>query len=178
MSLLDDARKTLESAGYSTLSSPSTDLFYFEDSSLLGIVWHAPSVPALLDGWRSRQDSFLNERDRSLRRANEKSWNVYCVALTEDEPTPENLLRLAQIEDDFSGTRKIARAGVRAPSQLTRALLPLLPIQNRLSLSGTDSIERLQARLSSIDEQLARTLLMPAKAETVAQLILEKHEDS
>jgi hypothetical protein len=177
MSILDDARKLLESVGYSTISGQTNDTFSFEDSALLGFVWGAPSVDALLEGWQRRQDDFLSLRNRELRRAREKSWNVYAVLLTEDEPEEKQFAELAAIEEDFRGTRKIARGGLRATFQISRALLPLLPIQNSLSLGDIDATSRLRARLSSIGAKTADLLLDPMLTQSGVELIIDADEN-
>lgn len=177
MSILDDARKILESAGYMTISGQGQDTFYFEDGSLLGFVWEAPSVTILLSGWQKKQDDFLKQQDHELRKAKEKSWNVYSVLLTEDEGTQEQLSELARTEEDFRGTRKIARSGVRATSQVVRALLPVLPIQNLLSLGESDAMSRLHARLGSISGKVAQGLLQETATDRTIDLIVDSDEN-
>jgi hypothetical protein len=176
MSILIEASNILETAGYSILQS-SQESFAFEDSSLLGFVWESPSAAVLLGEWRARQDAFLSQRDRSLRRANQKSWNVYCVALTQGEPSPEELSQLAHVEDDFAGTRKIARGGMRTPAQISQALLPLLPIQNRLGFARVDAYTRLRSRLDALDKDLASALLDSPNSEVAIAGILNGDEN-
>jgi hypothetical protein len=177
MNVLETARKLLESVGYLTISMQDADIFSFEDPTLLGFVWNAPSVGIILSSWQEKQDDFLKRRDRELRRAKEKSWNVYSVFLTEEESTKERLLELARIEDDFRGTRKIARSDLRVISQVTRALLPLLPIQNQLSLGEFDATHRLRARLKSINEKMAEVFLQQKLSETAIESILDADEN-
>src|SRR6266851_2061633 len=130
MNLLTEARRLLESSKYRTFSAASNDVFYFEDSSLLGFVWMASSPSVLLEEWQRRQDSFLHEKDFQLRQSKDKSWNAYSVLLTEPDVSGGQASGLLKIEEDFRGTRKIAKAGLHTIGQLTRALLPLLAIQN------------------------------------------------
>ena len=177
MAILDDARKILESAGYTTISGQTGDVFSFEDSALLGFVWAAPSVAYLLESWQKKQDDFLNVRDRELKRAKEKSWNVYSVLLAEDDPKEEELSELARIEEDFRGTRKIARGGLRAIFQLNRALLPLLPIQNNPFLGDVDAMSRLRVRLTPVGEKTAELLLQPTITETTIESIVDADEN-
>ena len=47
-------------------------------------------------------------------------------------------LRYAEIEEDLTGTRKIARSGIRDSSDLRAALLPLLPLQSAPKLEAVD----------------------------------------
>jgi hypothetical protein len=178
MNLLGEARTILGSAGYATMSGQADDIFSFEDSTLLGFVWVAPSVQALLEGWQKKQDDFLSARDRELRRAKEKSWNVYSVLLTEDEANEGQDADLMRVEEDFRGTRKIARSGLRATYQVNRAILPLLPIQNRLSLGDVDVLSRLRDRLTSINGRMAEILLQETSTESTVDLLLDADENS
>src|SRR5882724_632535 len=99
MNLLAEARRLLESSKYKTFSGASGEVFYFEDSSLLGFVWIAPSPGALLEQWRRLQDSFLREKDLQLRQSKDKSWNVYSVLLTEPDVTADQANEFLKIEE-------------------------------------------------------------------------------
>ena len=179
MSILgSEARNILESAGYVTIPGQTEDIFSFEDATLLGFVWVTSSVTSILSEWQRKQDGFLRDRDRELRRSKEKSWNVYSVFLTEDDAKDEQHSELAKIEEDFRGTRKIARSGVRSMSQINRALLPLLPIQNRLSLGDIDVASRLRTRLAAISKNVADALLQQTTTDNAVDLILDADENS
>lgn len=178
MNILAEARRILSAAGYTTLSGKADDTFNFEDQTLLGFVWQARSTAELLNSWQKKQDEFLSDRDRALRKAKDKSWNVYSVALTEEESSQDQLAELARIEEDFGGTRKIARNGIRSTLQITRALLPVLPIQNSLSLGDIDATVRLRARLSSIHEKVAKAFLEPTSIQNAIDVILDADENT
>jgi hypothetical protein len=178
MNLLAEARRLLESSKYKTFPAPGGDLFYFEDSSLLGLVWIASSPGVLLEQWRRLQDSFLHEKDLQLRQSRDKSWNAYSVLLTEPDVSGNQDNEFLRIEEDFRGTRKIARAGLHSVSQLTRALLPLLAIQNLVELERDDSKERLRSRLSRLSPRLLEAFLEQEKSEEAGRMVVSHYENS
>ncbi len=177
MDLLAAARRALETAQYVTRSGPSKDTFIFEDESLAGFVWIAPDVPSILKNWQAKQGTFLADKDEQLRKSRGKSWNVYSVFLTEDDPSPDEENKLVLIEEDFRGTRKLARAGLRTSSHIARALLPLIPLQNLVVLGEEDAMSRLKTRLAAIPGALLDAILGSATAAQVTELIRRSHED-
>lgn len=177
MNLLTEARRLLESSRYRTFSGASDDLFYFEDASLLGFVWAAPNPDVLMEQWQHRQDSFLQEKSLQLRQSKDKSWNAYSVFLTEPEVSPAQIYALLKIEADFRGTRKIAK-GLRTIDQVTKALLPLLAIQNPVELGRDDSKERLRSRLNRLHPRLLEALLEQEKPEEAAKMVVSYYENS
>jgi hypothetical protein len=176
MNLLETARKILEVGRYTT-AGQFEDSFYFEDETLFGLVWIAPSVDLIMQDWEQRQDRFLVERDRQLRRLKEKSWNAYTVMLCEAEPTEDQNVELYKIEENFRGTRKIIGVGLRAPSQVMRALYPLIQIQNLVRLQDTNAIDRLRRRLSSTQPNILDALLKSESPEDMAKMLLTDHEN-
>ncbi|MFY9730743.1 MAG: hypothetical protein WAK24_09050 [Candidatus Acidiferrales bacterium] len=178
MNTLAEARRLLESSKYRTFPADSNDVFYFEDSSLLGFVWIASSPDVLLEQWRRLQDSFLREKDLQLRQSKDKSWNAYSVLLTEPDVSGDRANEFLKIEEDFRGTRKIAKAGLHTISQVTRALLPLLAIQNLVELERDDSKERLRSRLSRLSPRLLEAFLEQEKSEEAGRMIVSYYENS
>lgn len=148
MSLLHDVEAVLITAGYETRLAPEPkESVYFEDDSIFGFCVTYPSVADLLANWIGNQERFLVTNAPSLRRANQKAWNCYAVHLTQARQDDEELRQLLEIEEDFRSTRKIARASVASAGDLTRALYPLLPIQNVVRIRGGNSNQDLAERL-------------------------------
>ena len=140
-------------------------------------MWIAPDAPSILKNWRAKQGTFLSDKDEQLRKSKGKSWNIYSVFLTEADPSPDEENELVLIEEDFRGTRKLARAGLRTSSQIARALLPLIPVQNLVVLGEEDAMNRLKTRLASIPGALLDAILGSATAAQVTELIRRSHED-
>jgi hypothetical protein len=178
VNLSAESQRLLESSKYRTYPGAKKDFFYFEDSSLLGFVWIAPNPAALVDEWQQLQDSFLRDKDLQLRKSKDKSWNAYSVLLAEPDASSDQVHALLRIEEDFRGTRKIAKAGLRTVAQLTRALLPLIAIQNLVELERDDSKERLRSRLNRLDPALLEALVEREKPEEAGKMMVIHYENS
>jgi hypothetical protein len=127
--IIETAQLALEEAGYIVMRRPGDHgAFTFEDSAVLGLLKTCPSADFIFSEWQRVQDEFLREFAGPLRRVPLKAWNTYLVLLTPEPPTVQLRRRLAVIEEDFAGMRKIAVAEVLSSSDVTRALAPLLPV--------------------------------------------------
>lgn len=166
--LIDEARIVLEESGFATfLPTPDASALTFEDISVLGQVHVLDSADDVLAKWQLLQDTFLRESAERLSRDASKAWNVYTVLLTSDSPSAEVTARLFSIEDDFRGTRKIARSGVLSRQDVSAALAPILPLQNVLSVGVLDAKQRLAERLRPINPALEK-LVGDASVESIA----------
>jgi hypothetical protein len=171
-SLIDDARSLLEGSGFATfVAAPDAPSLTFEDISVLGQVHALDSADAILANWQLLQDTFLRENAERLSRDASKAWNVYTVLLTRDSPVDEAAAQLFAIEDDFRGTRKIARCGVLSRQDVTAALAPILPLQNVLSVGVVDAKVRLAERLRTISPPL-ESLVGDASVESVVAMLV------
>jgi hypothetical protein len=177
LDLVSAARRLLDGAGYATRVASSVDSLIFEDDSLFGFVWVAPDVRSILESWHEKQAAFLRDRDQQLQKSRGKSWNIYSVFLAESDPSPSDENSLALIEEDFRGTRKLARAGLHTTSQATRALLPLIPLQNLVVLGEEDTMIRLKARLVSMPGNLFDAIVDSTAPAQLADFFRRLHED-
>jgi hypothetical protein len=175
MNLLEEARKLLEENAYEVGSSGS-DQIQFEDASLMGFLWAATSAEALLSQWQGRQDSFLRKNAPMLRKSEYKTWNIYAVFLTDATGEPSQLIQIKQIEEDFRGARKIARANITITSQLVNALYPFLPIQNIVPFEPQDALQRVRDRLSELPSSAVDALLNSETPENAVRAFLEAYE--
>jgi hypothetical protein len=157
-------------------SSNVLDELQFEDDSLMGFVWTAPSVGKLLSEWKSRQDGFLRRSAHLLRTAEMKSWNLYAVLLTQDSPSEAERGSLVAVEEDFRSTRKIVQAELTTPSKIRRALYPLLPIQNVVAIEREDVLQRFRHRLTNVPGQALNALFSDDVPDRSVKLFVEAHE--
>ncbi len=139
-------KQVLERAGYGISDRGGTQ-FYFEDDSLMGVVFVYQTVTELLEAWSNDQRDFLKNNATRLRDAPEKTWNLYCVFLTPSDAIESDEYSVSQIEEDFRATRKVAKTGVATAEDALVALLPLLPLQNEVSLGVPDIQKELKDRL-------------------------------
>lgn len=170
--LVDDVRVVLEGAGFATFAPrPDSLALQFEDISIIGLVHVLDTVDEILTKWQLIQDDFLRENASRFMRDTTKAWNLYTVLLTAEVPSHETAAWLFAIEDDFRGTRKIARAGVVSREDLTAALAPILPLSNVLAVGLVDAKQRLLERLAAVSPAL-RNLATGAPAEAIAASLL------
>ena len=149
--LIDDVRTELKAAGFATLlPRPDSLALHFEDISIMGQIHVLGSADEIVTKWQVVQDEFLKHNASRFLRDATKAWNLYTILLTAQTPAPEVAARLFSIEDDFRGTRKIARAGVTTREDVAVALAPILPLRNVLAVGIVDAKERLVERLGAV----------------------------
>lgn len=172
--LLVQLRELLESAGFTTFRpGPASQILHFEDISLMGQVHVLESAAAIVDSWERLQDEFLRQNASRFLRDATKAWNLYTVLLTA-QPADEHMSAgLFKIEEDFRGTRKIARAGVASRDDVSAALAPVLPLQHLLLVRLADAKLRLQDRLSASHPGLS-AVASSSGAEAIADALLER----
>lgn len=155
---MTDLRSTvqvvLQDAGYQTwLSSVNREtVIVFEDDAVMGFVCTFDKVASLLARWRDMETMVLAAHASALQRGGEKTWNVYCAFLCSAAPDKEQIREVRWIEEDLERTRKLAACDLMGRDQITKALLPLLPIQYQPVLDSEefDLSQRLKKRISDI----------------------------
>jgi len=95
------------------------------------------------------------------------------VYLTSDSPTTAELQSLFEIEEDFTSTRKIARADMATADEVQRALYPLIPIQNLLKMQGAQQELGIAQRFHDWPDSALRALLGNGTAEDIVEMLLE-----
>jgi hypothetical protein len=166
------AEVVLRQAGYETwpwLSGP-TPAVCFENEAVAGFLHAFDTGEALLAGWRGAQDVALARHASALRIAGDKAWNIYSVLLAR-EASPELAREIERIEEDFSMTRKIARAGIQSAQDLTRALLPLLPLISQPTIIDADYDAQLRDRLKDVPVHAVTAFLGPVDPADVARIL-------
>jgi hypothetical protein len=175
MRIIEEARDVLEKYKY-VVSLYGSDILQFEDETLLGFVCEL-SLESLLQTWSRRQDDFLKRNARTLAQSALKAWNLYSVFLSSDVPDETVRKTLAVIEEDFRASRKVVFAGVQTTADVTRALYPFIPIQNIATLETSDSLRKLQDRLSALPKAAVDVLLRePRGNESILKSFQEAHE--
>ncbi|WP_413729451.1 hypothetical protein [Sodalis sp. RH22] len=142
----------------------------FENAALMGFVHVFDTADTLLDTWRADQQAVLTRHAASLRGAGAKAWNVYSVFLT-----PGQDVRLGReierIEEDFSLTRKIARASITTADDVEKALLPLLSLRAKPQLGASNFESRLRTRLTGIPPEAVTAFLKEATPAEIARIL-------
>src|SRR5687768_1737892 len=154
MRILHDTRSLLKEASFRTARSTELeDTIEFEDVNVVGEVVEFASVDRLLRFWREQENGFLKRNSARWRLDPQKAWNIYMVFLTADHADAEQKALLLAIEEDFTATRKIARADVSSRAELQRALAPLLPLSTVVIGTVQDPEDALKQKLEA-DERL------------------------
>lgn len=152
----------------------SDSIVCFEDSSLIGFACEFVSVDDLLARWEFVEDEVVRAFASEFRKAREKAWNVYTVFISSASATSHEKRKVRWVEENLRRTRKIAAVDLRSREELVRALLPVLPLQHRVSVQLEDLSERLRVRISSIAPEAGRTVFDSAVSpEEVARLLGE-----
>jgi hypothetical protein len=155
--VLSTTQLVLRDAGYTTkiATSERREVLYFEDATLMGFGCVFDSQATLLTQWRGIEMSLLARNASSLRAAGDKAWNVYLLLLTASRTDTVEDRQVRWIEENLERTRKLAASGLGTREDVSRALLPILPIQQQPSLQQGDFTERLQRRVRSIAPRAA-----------------------
>jgi hypothetical protein len=174
MDIETQAEILLREAGYETWpwGGGPVPVVCFENEAVVGFIHVFGTSDGLLEDWQKAQEVTLARHAPALRLAGEKAWNVYSVFIAGDGPGAR-MRDIEQIEEDFRQTRKIARAGVQTGSDLTKVLLPLLPIISQPVIAGTDYQARLQTRLKDVSPEAVAAFLGPIEAADVARILAE-----
>lgn len=173
MSILHLAARQLDDAGYSVAALTDADIQYlaFEGDTVLGFVLAFDDADALIERWHQDSQRVLRASQFGLRRAETKAWNAYVILLTGDKSDYASTIRLGAIEEDLTGTRKIARAGVVSDEDMRGALLPLLAMQHAPKLDAVDMAGEIRLRTSELPLDLIDAFIGGAPDTTILQLL-------
>jgi hypothetical protein len=162
--LISETASILSAVGFAIRLDEDGELQYlvFEDDTTLGFVFAYDKPPSLLSRWQADANRAIERQRLALRRGAQKAWNLYLVLLAEAPCVEFESVQLSVIEEDLSGTRKIARAGLANTTALKDALLPLLPLQAAPRLEAVNSVEEITKRTTAIDPQVVTAFLRNA----------------
>ena len=176
-SLYELASRRLEDAAFDVTAVPGEEhrAFLFENNTILGLAILYSNAAGVIARWSKDADRLIAMRRFQLRAAGQKAWNTYVLFLAASRPLPGEAVALSLIEEDLTGYRKIARGGCDDLDVLSKALLPLLPIQAAPILDAVDSKLEVRRRATEISTKLVDAFLSEADEQIVLQ-ILEQEE--
>ncbi|AYC32990.1 hypothetical protein D3880_11690 [Pseudomonas cavernae] len=172
MDIFTQAEILLRDAQYETWtwSGSTGPVTCFESAALMGFVHVFGTADTLLSTWRANQQVALTRHAASLRGAGAKAWNVYSVFLTPDQDARRGR-EIERIEEDFSLTRKIARASIATADDVEKALLPLLSLRSKPLLAASNFETRLRTRLKDIPPEAVTAFLKETTPAEVARIL-------
>jgi hypothetical protein len=136
----------------------------------MGFVHVFASAEALLEGWAGSQKAALARHGPGIRSAGAKAWNIYSIFLTSD-PTALRGRAIERIEEDFSLTRKIARASIQTADDVERAFLPLISVKAKPALGASNFETRLRNRLKDVPSDAVAAFLSEIPGVEVARIL-------
>ena len=153
----------LQDAGYETwfVAIDQYEIVAFEDDAAMGFACVFESGEVLLKEWRGLETKFLMNFASALKRAGEKTWNVYSVFLCAENASEDDTRAIRWIEENLERTRKVTGIVPNGRADLIVALLPLLPIQYRPRLDSDDFdlTQRLSRRIAGIAQPVEHAAL-------------------
>lgn len=172
MDIFTQAEILLRDARYETWTwtGSAGSVTCFENAALMGFVHVFDTADALLGNWSANQQVVLARHAASLRGAGAKAWNVYSVFLTPDQDAPRGR-EIERIEENFSLTRKIARASIATADDVEKALLPLLSIRSKPLIGASNFETRLRMRLKDIPPAAVTAFLSETTPAEVARIL-------
>jgi alkanesulfonate monooxygenase SsuD/methylene tetrahydromethanopterin reductase-like flavin-dependent oxidoreductase (luciferase family) len=172
MDIFTQAEILLRDAQYETWTwtSSAGSVTCFENAALMGFVHVFDTADVLLSTWSGNQQVALARHAASLRGAGAKAWNVYSVFLTPDQDARLGR-EIERIEENFSLTRKIARASITTADDVEKALLPLLSIRSKPLLGASNFETRLRTRLKDIPPDAVTAFLNETSPAEVARIL-------
>ena len=175
MDILAGSADLLKAAGFATRTAHanSRPTLLFESETVLGFIFAYGTLVELAGNWQKDATTAISEHQFGLRIAAQKAWNTYVILLVAGSAKPSETAMLAAIEEDLSGTRKIARADVSDSASLNEALLPLLPIQAAPHLTAVDVRAEIRERTTELPPRAVQAFLSMADAASVLQVLEE-----
>ncbi|MEJ0075998.1 MAG: hypothetical protein WDO17_11220 [Alphaproteobacteria bacterium] len=173
--LLSASAQILSEAGFTVadVTVGGRKAIAFEDATVLGFVFAYSDINELMSSWSGDGDLAVANYRFGLRRVGQKAWNVYQVFLTGGSANHIASVALSAIEENLSGTRKIARAEVINVADVRDALLPLLRIQNTPRLEAVDIVSEIRQRTTELPPRAVDAFLSEADVLTVLQALEE-----
>jgi hypothetical protein len=175
MEIFDATERLLNRMGFTALrsSAKGKDILIFENDSVIGFVFSYPNAQTLIADWGNDSEAAVSANQFALRRAGQKAWNTYVVLLAGEQSSYTEIAALAAIEEDLTGTRKIARSAIRDISDVEAALLPLLPLQSAPKLDAVDMVSEIRQRATELPPRAIEAFISGAEVSVVLQVIEE-----
>src|SRR5215472_16872369 len=144
----------LQDAGYETwlVALDDHEVVVFEDEATMGFACLFEIAPNMLKEWQNLETRFLMNFSLALKKAGEKTWNVYSVLLCTTSCSENEARAIRWIEEDLQRTRKVTGIATNGRGDVVTVLLPLLPIQYqpRLDTEDFNLTQRLKRRIGNI----------------------------
>jgi hypothetical protein len=175
MDLVISSDQVFVEAGFATRQVLIRDrqALLFEDGTVLGFLFAYENPAELIGRWENDAEAAVSSHQLGLRRGGQKAWNTYVVLLAGAAADFGESIRIGAIEEDLTGTRKIAFAGIKDLSDIRAALLPLMPIQSAPKLEAADIANEIRQRTTQLPRRAVDAFLSDADDAVVIQVLEE-----
>jgi len=171
--ILESARRLLSEAGLSTYMQENSAALSFEGVTVLGFVMAYETPADLLARWQADVAGIVDRNQAGLRRAERKTWNAYVVLLAAAAASYTESIAMAAVEENLTGTRKIARGGASDPEILQGALIALLPLRHAPSIEAVDMATEIKFRTTELPSRPVEAFLSGVPEAAVLQIMDE-----
>ena len=170
---LDLVSSVLEESGFTCFSvdAETNNCLAFENHVSFGFMHIYEEIDGLMSNWRADSENAFSKFQFQIRSSGEKAWNAYSVFLAFERADAKHAALLARIEEDLSGTRKIARGVITIDDKIRQGLLPLLRIQNPPVLVPVDMTEEIRTRAVGLPAKAVDAFLLQAPNSEVLRLL-------
>ena len=171
-------QKALENANYIVFQNAGGILncMAFEDTTKFGFIFLYSETSALLKNWKKDGDKIVDKFKFQIRNSGDKSWNIYLVFLSLEKANEKERVQLSKIEEDLTGTRKIAQSVVSDEDGIRGGLLSLLEIQNPPVIEPVDIEQEIRKRTSELPSKAIDAFFNNAQSDELIRLMGVSHE--
>ena len=171
-------QRALENANYSIFQNAgdNPNCLAFEDDTKFGFIFLYSKTASLLESWTNDSDSIIDKFKFQIRNSCEKSWNIYLVFLSLEKASEKERVQLSKIEEDLTGTRKIAQSVVPDEDGLRCGLLSLLEIQNPPVIEPVDIELEIRKRTTELPQKAIDAFFNNAQPDELIRLMGVPHE--
>ena len=171
--ILESARRLLSEAGLATDMPEDSAALSFEGVTVLGFVMAYETPADLLARWQADVAEIVGRNQAGLRRAQRKTWNAYVVLLAAEAASYPETVAMAAVEENLTGTRKVARGGASDPEILQGALIALLPLRHAPSIAAVDMATEIKFRTTELPSHAVEAFLSGASESAVLHILDE-----
>ena len=170
---LDLVSSVLEEAGFTwfAVDAETNNCLAFENHASFGFLHIYEEIDGLMSNWKADSENAFSKFRFQIKSSGEKAWNAYSVFLAFEQPNAQHAALLARIEEDLSGTRKIARAVSTTYDKIRLGLLPLLRIQSLPVLEPVDIVAEIRTRAVGLPAKAVEAFLLRAPNSEVLRLM-------
>jgi|TARA_Y100000815_G_scaffold263583_1_gene278315 hypothetical protein len=173
LDVVELTNEVLRSNGYETFDIDQEEVgsIGFENEINFGFVLFYKTPPALVENWKQDSEALFGRYRFQIQRGGSKAWNAYSVFLCGGKPSRSEALSFSDIEEDLSGSRKLARSAVGSDDSIKIALQPLIGLGHAPMLEPVDLEEDVRLISSELPNAALDAFFREARPDEVLRLL-------